>query len=78
MPLLWPNYLGEKRTTLCKAYWIKVWCYWEHFGDRKTLPHKTTQLKKHPCMTNMVEILLIFYLPTYLALMQRTRKHAKL
>ncbi len=45
-PPHWPNYVGEKRTTLCKAYWIKVWCYWEHFGDYKTIPHKTTQLKK--------------------------------
>jgi len=42
----WPNYVGEKRATLCKAYWIKVWCYWEHFGDCKTLPHKTNTIKK--------------------------------
>jgi hypothetical protein len=29
---LWPKYVGERRTTLAKAYGIKVRCYWELFG----------------------------------------------
>jgi hypothetical protein len=33
----WPNYVGENMTTLCKGNWIKMWCYWEHWGMVK--PH---------------------------------------
>jgi hypothetical protein len=29
---LWPNYIGERRTTLAKANGIKVKCYFEAFG----------------------------------------------
>jgi hypothetical protein len=28
---LWPKYIGERRTTLAKAYGIKVRCYLEAF-----------------------------------------------
>jgi hypothetical protein len=30
---LWPNYMGERRTTLAKAYGIKVRCYLEALGN---------------------------------------------
>jgi hypothetical protein len=33
MPSLWPTNIGEKRTTLSKAYGIKVWCYWEQVEE---------------------------------------------
>jgi hypothetical protein len=29
---LWPSYIGERRTTLAKAYRVKVRCYLEAFG----------------------------------------------
>jgi hypothetical protein len=32
VPLLWPTYIGERRTTFAKAYGIKVRCYGEHVG----------------------------------------------
>jgi hypothetical protein len=32
VPLLWPNYVGERRTTFAEAYGIKVRCYGEHVG----------------------------------------------
>jgi hypothetical protein len=31
-----PPIIDEKRTTLGKAYAIKVWCYWEHIGNFTT------------------------------------------
>jgi hypothetical protein len=31
--LLWPTYIGERRTTFAKAYGIKVRCYGEHVGE---------------------------------------------
>ncbi len=35
--LLWPTYIGEMRTTVAKAYGIKVRCYaehvWKHIGN---------------------------------------------
>jgi hypothetical protein len=31
-----PPNIDEKRTTLGKAYAIKVWCYWEHIGNFRT------------------------------------------
>jgi hypothetical protein len=27
------TYIVERRTTFAKAYAIKVWCYWECFGE---------------------------------------------
>jgi hypothetical protein len=42
MPPLWPNYVSEKRTTLCKVHLIKVWWYWEHFGMVKLLTCNNT------------------------------------
>jgi hypothetical protein len=33
VPLLWPTYISERRTTFGKAYRIKVSCYGEHVGD---------------------------------------------
>jgi hypothetical protein len=27
---LWPNYIGEKESTLGKTYEVKTRCYWEH------------------------------------------------
>jgi hypothetical protein len=39
MLTIWPTYVVEKRTTLGKAYGMKVWCNWEpigkHFGNLK-------------------------------------------
>jgi hypothetical protein len=34
VPLLWPTYIGERRTTFAKAYGMdkKVRCYGEHVG----------------------------------------------
>jgi hypothetical protein len=32
VPLLWPTYIGERRTTFAKACGIKVRCYGEHVG----------------------------------------------
>jgi len=31
--LLWPTYIGERRTTFAKAYGIKVRCYGENVGE---------------------------------------------
>jgi hypothetical protein len=33
VPPLWPTYVGEKRTTIAKAYRIKIRYYWELFGE---------------------------------------------
>ncbi len=37
VPLLWPTYIGERRTTFAKVYGIKVRCngenVWEQFGE---------------------------------------------
>jgi hypothetical protein len=33
VPALWPNYIGERRTTFAKAYGIKVRYYGEHVGE---------------------------------------------
>jgi hypothetical protein len=33
VPLLWPTYISERRTTFGKAYRIKVRCYGEHVGN---------------------------------------------
>ncbi len=33
VPLLWPTYIGETRTTFAKAYGIKVRCYGEHVEE---------------------------------------------
>jgi hypothetical protein len=32
-PLLWPSYIGERRTTFVKADGTKVRCYGEHMGE---------------------------------------------
>jgi hypothetical protein len=29
---LWPTYINERKTTLTKAYGIKMKCYWEFLG----------------------------------------------
>jgi hypothetical protein len=33
VPPLWPNYIGERRTTFAKVYGIKVRCYGEQLGN---------------------------------------------
>jgi len=33
VPLLWPTYIGETRTTFAKAYGIEVKCYGKHIGN---------------------------------------------
>jgi hypothetical protein len=33
VPPLWPTYIGERRTTFAKLYWVKVRCYGEHVGE---------------------------------------------
>ncbi len=30
---LWPKYIGERRTTLSKAYGIKAWWCWAYLGE---------------------------------------------
>jgi hypothetical protein len=43
-------------TTLCKGNCIKMWCYWE-FGDGKTSHIKQHyNVKKHPCIIDVVDI----------------------
>jgi hypothetical protein len=33
VPLVWPTYIGERRTTFGKAYGIKVRCHGEHIEN---------------------------------------------
>ncbi len=33
VPPFWPTYIVERRTTFVEAYAIKVWCFWECFGE---------------------------------------------
>ncbi len=46
VPLLWPTYIGETRTTFAKAYGIKVKCYGEHIGNLGNLMGTHWELKR--------------------------------
>ncbi len=77
MPPFWLNYVGEKRTTMCKAYWIKLWCFWGHFGNDKSSHTKQHCFKKIFLQLIWLSFSLSFSFLTHLALLQRTRKHVK-
>jgi hypothetical protein len=40
--LLWPIYIGERRTTFAKAYGIKQRCYWERVEE-----HSENMMRTH-------------------------------
>jgi len=41
VPLVWPTYIGERRTTFAQAYGIKVRCYGEHVEEQIGNPMRT-------------------------------------
>jgi hypothetical protein len=45
VPLLWPTYIGETRTTFAKAYGIEVKCYGKHIGNLGNLMGTHWELK---------------------------------